>query len=494
MELLFLITLVLLSISVVPQVNAIFSLSEAEAFSLRAVKVNGFGIHKYRGGSVEKNNNNEDDEDDDNNNMLYKNEEEVYYRDSEIPPIPSISYADFNAQAQQAVSTSNEENEKPTVLFILMDSFSPYHGQYLSNLARERYGVHIVNVLSGYIVNGLILSRKFVQENDNDDDENEGKNNNIMNLTIPIQMRAPYKGKETTEWFAKLCKQFDEGAGLDIAGIYCESDSGLLSAERLGKELNIKQHNGINHARRDKFLMNQAVSSYSKTKMRTVQQKRCVTLEDALTFASEKLGVIGEEENDETKKKKKKKKKYCIVKPFRGVASENVFLCDSLEKVQKAFQEIDQNPLFGEGPPEEEKEENGNDVSSVEKLAKVLIQEFAQGEEYAIDIVSKNGEHKIAALWKYDKRPVGEHAFVYHATQLCQDIYYPPPDDNKLFNDVVNLEKLAVMEYAMDSLNAVGVKWGLSHVEVKINVKPDKHYVTMKDYYEDCTLIEVNCR
>ena len=33
-----------------------------------------------------------------------------------------------------------------------------------------------------------------------------------------------------------------------------------------------------------------------------------------------------------------------------------------------------------------------------------LIQEFAKGTEYAVDIVPKNGEHKVASLWRYDKR------------------------------------------------------------------------------------------
>ena len=33
----------------------------------------------------------------------------------------------------------------------------------------------------------------------------------------------------------------------------------------------------------------------------------------------------------------------------------------------------------------------------------VLMQEFVEGDEWVVDMVSRNGEHKALALWKYDK-------------------------------------------------------------------------------------------
>ena len=34
----------------------------------------------------------------------------------------------------------------------------------------------------------------------------------------------------------------------------------------------------------------------------------------------------------------------------------------------------------------------------------MLCQEFLAGDEYVVDSVSRGGEHKVVALWRYDKR------------------------------------------------------------------------------------------
>jgi len=49
----------------------------------------------------------------------------------------------------------------------------------------------------------------------------------------------------------------------------------------------------------------------------------------------------------------------------------------------------------------------------------VLLQECALGQEYAIDVVSQDGPHVVAAAWKYDKRSVNGVPFVYYSTMLC---------------------------------------------------------------------------
>ena len=47
-----------------------------------------------------------------------------------------------------------------------------------------------------------------------------------------------------------------------------------------------------------------------------------------------------------------------------------------------------------------------------------LIQEFAKRAGYAVDKVSKNGEHKVAVLWRYDRRPCNNAPFVYFTTEI----------------------------------------------------------------------------
>ena len=67
------------------------------------------------------------------------------------------------------------------------------------------------------------------------------------------------------------------------------------------------------------------------------------------------------------------------MKPRRGVASENVFLCHSEEEVAKAG----------------EVNFNANTWSTYnEKPSDVLIQEYLPGAEYVVDSVSRNGVHK----------------------------------------------------------------------------------------------------
>ena len=43
----------------------------------------------------------------------------------------------------------------------------------------------------------------------------------------------------------------------------------------------------------------------------------------------------------------------------------------------------------------------------------VLCQEFLKGKEYVVDHVSRDGVHKTAMIYVYDKRPANGSAFVY---------------------------------------------------------------------------------
>lgn len=95
-----------------------------------------------------------------------------------------------------------------------------------------------------------------------------------------------------------------------------------------------------------------------------------------------------------------------------------------------------------------------------------LVQEFAAGTEYVLDIVSKAGKHKCAALWRYDKRSVNGSPFVYFATEII-DAHTPTGK--------------AIYEYATKALDALGVRWGMSHNEFIVDEDGPR-------------LVEVNCR
>lgn len=83
----------------------------------------------------------------------------------------------------------------------------------------------------------------------------------------------------------------------------------------------------------------------------------------------------------------------------------------------------------------------------------VVIQEFLQGEEYVVDSISFEGEHKLVGLWRYDKRPLHGVQFAYFGARL-------------LSSGDENVKK--VVEYYLSVLDALGVMHGASHGEVKL--------------------------
>jgi hypothetical protein len=297
---------------------------------------------------------------------------------------------------------------------ILMDIFAEFHGMYLSHRAKEAYGVATVVVFSNY------MKGYFEGAQAADLDQ-------LRTMCMPA-------ADELKDWRRHL-------EGIELVAISCESDSGLADAERFGVSLNLTHHCGINEARRHKFLMNEAVSSAG---LPVVRQRLCGSNAEARKFAN-KLGmeeVTGPASSD--------KNPLVVVKPVRGVASDDVFLCRDFASVDEAFSKIHGSTVFG---------------SPSEKHEEVLVQEFASGQEYAIDIISKNGEHKVAAVWKYDKRPANGASFVYFATKIY---------DGK--------DASVVCDYAKQCLDALDVKWGFTHNEVIMTA------------HDEPRLVEVNCR
>ena len=240
-------------------------------------------------------------------------------------------------------------------------------------------------------------------------------------------------------------------SNMEICGVYCESDSGLDDAERLGVALGLypKCHDGVNEARRNKYLMNRKVGEAG---LDVVKQKLCKTIEEAELFA-ETLGLKEEANNSSS---------MIVVKPVRGVASDDVYLCTDLPSLRSAFRNVMQSAVFGS-------------ATSL-KHEEVLVQEFATGTEYAIDVVCRDGERKIGALWKYDKRATNGAPFVYFSTKLVNAVTENGNDKE--------IEQ-AVCDYVFEALDALDIRWGLQHVEVIVEKVNNSLRVR---------LVEVNCR
>ena len=350
---------------------------------------------------------------------------------SSVPAMPSIAWPfDIEiAHDEGNKEHATRQKQQPTKAIIIMDGFSPYHGQYLAQAAHHLYGAAVIHILSDF------MTRYIYQVE---------KETNHLSSRMPDLDNA-----EEVEAWKNLIP-----SNMDICGIYCESDSGLDDAERLGVALGLypRCHDGVNPARRNKFLMNQMVE---KAGLDVVKQKSCKTLEEAEEFAS----GLGLKENSNNTSP------MVVVKPLRGVASDDVHLCSDMSSLRTAFNKIYQSAVFGS--------------STSSKHEEVLVQEFADGTEYAIDVVCKDGERKVAALWKYDKRSVNDAPFVYFSTQLVCAVNENGTTDGK------EVEQ-AVCEYVFKSLDALGIQWGMHHVEVIVE-NTDTQAIRVR-------LVEVNCR
>jgi hypothetical protein len=344
---------------------------------------------------------------------------------SSVPAVPSITWP----------SEDEQRRRPPTKAIIIMDGFSPYHGQYLSQAAKLVYGAAVIHVLSDFMTRYI---------------------HHVENQTDHLSSRLPdlNDAEEVRAWKNLI------PPSLVLRGIYCESDSGLDDAERLGVALGLypRRHDGVNPARRNKYLMNRVVSEVGG--LDVVKQKSCRTLEEAEEFAHS-LGLHDDSMDAST---------MVVVKPLRGVASDDVHLCNNMTSLRRAFAKIYHSPIFGS--------------STASRHEQVLVQEFATGTEYAVDVVCRDGEMKVAALWKYDKRAVNGAPFVYFATQLVD---VAGEDGNSEGNEV----EQAVCTYVFKALEALGIRWGMHHVECIVEqiVARDNRPETIR-----VRLVEVNCR
>lgn len=321
----------------------------------------------------------------------------------------------------------------PSKGIIVIDPFSSIFSGYLINNAIQKYGVGIVNVFSPYSAKGVQARLEKNAE--------EG---------VPVEdmlaKTAPLGEDELTAWLKSI--------PFNIVAVICESDSGLDYAERLSCAIDSSpangahlQHNGYGVARRDKYLMSKICSDAG---IPVVRQALCASTEDAIQKGFE-FGVVEANINSTLPSTE------VIIKPLRGVASNRVSLCSTPSSIQSATESILGTAVFGT-----------YDI----KYSDVLMQEFITGKEYAIDVVSKNGVHKIAAVWLYDKTSTandGSNPFVYSCTRLISsdDPCHPAED---------------IFTYIESVLTALGIEWGLTHNEVKVTPSGD------------IRLIEINAR
>ena len=228
---------------------------------------------------------------------------------------------------------------------------------------------------------------------------------------------APIPGTEH-EWVADELPD-----GVEIVGVLCGSDGGLADAERLQDTLVPKRSNGINVARRDKYLMLEAMRSAG---LGAPKQATPASWEQTETFVgSSSLSYP------------------IVLKPRRGQASVLVGLARDADEAKRMDTAL-RDPTCHASIDTSELPAGDNNV---------LVQEYLKGEEWVVDTVSRNGEHKVLAIWKYDKREANHAPFVYFGIDAKGGI---------------GEAEESVIAYACGCLDALGWQWGPTHIEIML--------------------------
>ncbi len=205
-----------------------------------------------------------------------------------------------------------------------------------------------------------------------------------------------------------------------IKAVMVGAESGVELADKLSHTLGLAS-NGIelSKARRDKYLMGERLRECGVT---AVKHKLVRHADDVECFIQSIEAMGGEFK--------------AVVKPLMSAGSDDVYLASSPEQVYQAYSII-----------------NGKENHLGVMNNGALCQEFLDGMEYVVDSVSLDGVHKVTAIWEYDKRSVNECNFIYHGMRLMD-----------AGGDVAK----QLVSYSRQVLDAMGVKIGPSHMEIKL--------------------------
>jgi biotin carboxylase len=208
-----------------------------------------------------------------------------------------------------------------------------------------------------------------------------------------------------------------ESCGFPVIACMAGAETGVELADELSSHMGLLT-NGTSqsNARRNKFIMGETVR---KAGLRAVRQLVATTWAQISDFLDEWQPSPFE----------------VIVKPNDSAGSDDVTLCLSPEDVKNAFGHI-----MGKV----------NGLGLVNKA--VLVQEYLEGTEYVIDMVSLNGHHKVVAVWEYDKGPI-------HGAKFVMFGMRPLLPSNEHIEEIIAYQKQVI--------TALGFKNGPSHGEVK---------------------------
>lgn len=201
-----------------------------------------------------------------------------------------------------------------------------------------------------------------------------------------------------------------------VLGVIAGSEPGVYLADLLSERLGLETSNGtaLSTARRNKFDMLEAIKSAG--------------LPTPLYFASCRLKEINDWVIQNTRFP-------VVLKPLESAGTDGVFICHNFSEIERAFNKIMQSINLFE----------------VQNQS-VLVESFLHGNEYVVNSVSCHGKHKVNDIWIYKKQEV-EGRKIYDREELL---------------DFHGDKQEALINYAHQVLDAVGIKFGPSHAEIML--------------------------
>ena len=207
----------------------------------------------------------------------------------------------------------------------------------------------------------------------------------------------------------------------NVEAVIAGSESGVLLAHQIAQQLKLRRNEDKKiQATRNKYLMQKELEHNNISHVKTFKSDDLKDIEQ-WAKAHNKFPVV--------------------VKPLDSGGSDNVHICNNLQNISHAYNQIIAN----------------NTIYGTES-SQVLIQEFLSGTEYVVNLVSSEGKHHLLEIRKYHKQTFnGRHIYDYE----------------ELLDFDGELQKILV-SYAKDVASALGIKYGPSHIEIIVTSEGPK--------------------